>query len=91
MEGSRVHGTSAKFLGECNVWIRKILGLRESKGLEYLKGKIRVIFFIQDHPTPLGTTQICIKLNEECSLFNKNIYNRNLLDWKAFPEAVKYK
>ena len=44
MEGSSVQGTPAKFLEECNVWISRILALRESKGLEYLTGKIRVVF-----------------------------------------------
>lgn len=44
MEGFTVPGTSAKYLGERMSGFSGILSLRESKGLEYLTGKRRVIF-----------------------------------------------
>ena len=44
MEGCKAPGTSAKFLGERVSGFSGVLGSRESKGLKYLVGKIRVIF-----------------------------------------------
>lgn len=60
MEGFRVPGTPAKFLGERVSGFCGILGLRESKGLEYLTGKIRVIF----HSKSSNSTQDNSDLHE---------------------------